>query len=115
MSVTQGCTDLYLAVYATGEDVMDCPGLNDRRRVGAESIVRRTWEIAAAVGVDVSWVGIDYGLPIESRSYHTLGVVAGGRSIQLTLDDCFLIHVDGAEMSKLNKKINSCLSVQNQQ
>ncbi len=91
---------------------MDCPALNDRRRVGAESIVRRTWEIAVAVGVDVSWVGIDYGLPIESRSYHTLGMVSGGRSIQLTLEDCFLIHGEGIEMFTLEKKINSCLGLQ---
>ncbi len=91
---------------------MDCPALNDRRRVGADSIVRRTREIAVAVGVDVSWVGMDYGLPIESRAYHTLGIVSGGRSIQLTLDDCFLIQGEGIEISKLEKKINSCLGIQ---
>lgn len=90
---------------------MDCPALNDRRRGGAESIVRRTWEVASAVGVDVSWVGIDYGLPIEPRPYHTLGIVVGGRSIQLTLEDCFLTYMESADMLKLEKTLNNCLRI----
>ncbi|GFO61931.1 hypothetical protein GMST_42560 [Geomonas silvestris] len=87
---------------------MKCLNINTRRMLVADSIIRRTWAVATAAGLDVSWVGIDYGLPIEERGRHVLGLVVGAISVQLEFKDYLLFDVDG--MGMMNSKIDCLVS-----
>ncbi|QXE92420.1 hypothetical protein KP001_07820 [Geomonas subterranea] len=88
---------------------MKCDEWNTKRKRAAESIIKRTWEMSSAVGLNVSWVGIDYGLPIEARASHVLGMVVSGRSYQVVFIS-YLLGIDSLDVAEydIRRLINSC-------